>query len=71
MDQSMGANHSRPANESATATSPLVTALVRTTLLGHLPYTLLDDELLKSMGMRYRVVVLQAIVAGAHSRTVR
>jgi hypothetical protein len=61
---------SRLANEPATARSHLVTALVRATLLGRLPHLLVDGEAWGKLEMRHRVVVLQALVAGAHSRAV-
>lgn len=61
---------SRLANEPATASSHLVTALVRATLLGRLPHLLVDGEAWDKLEMRHRVLVLQALVAGAHSRAV-
>jgi hypothetical protein len=61
---------SRLANEPTTASSHLVTALVRATLLGRLPHLLVDGEAWDNLEMRHRVLVLQALVAGAHSRAV-
>ena len=61
---------SRLANVPATAQSFLVTALVRAVLLERYPHLAIDGKHWKSLQMRHRVLVLQAFVAGAHSRAV-
>lgn len=61
---------SRLANVPATAQSFLVTALVRAVLLERYPHLAIDGKHWKGLEMRHRVLVLQAFVAGAHSRAV-
>ena len=61
---------SRLANVPATAQSFLVTALVRAVLLERFPHLAIDGKYWKNLEMRHRVLVLQAFVAGAHSRAV-
>jgi hypothetical protein len=60
----------RLANTPATAESFLVTALTRATLLGRLPHLAVDGSDWKRLQMRHQMLILQALVAGAHARAV-